>query len=57
MKQRLHNLLDKFGHLLKKRSLQFTLSLTFTLVAIAGMIVVTLTLSTRFTKTNEKNDF
>lgn len=54
MKQRLHNLLDKFGHLLKKRSLQFTLSLTFTLVAIAGMIVVTLTLSARFTKTNEK---
>lgn len=54
MLRRLRNLSQRIKHAYKKRSIQFTISITFTLVAVAGMILVAVILSARFINSSEK---
>lgn len=54
MLRRLRYLTQKIKHAFKKRSLQFTISITFTLVAVTGMILVAVILSARFVNSNEQ---
>ena len=54
MLRRLRNFSQRIKHAYKKRSIQFTISITFTLVAVAGMILVAVILSARFINSSEK---
>lgn len=54
MQHKFRNVIDRGRHFLRKRSLQFTISLSFTFVAVLGMLVVGLSLSLRFTSSTEK---
>lgn len=54
MRNRFRNLLTKFKNFLRHRSLQFTISLTFTVVAVLGMLMVGIFLSMRFISSSEQ---
>ncbi len=54
MLRRLKHISQRIKHAYKKRSIQFTISITFTLVAVAGMILVAVILSARFINSTEK---
>jgi Predicted signal transduction protein with a C-terminal ATPase domain len=46
--------MDRSKHFLQRRSLQFTISISFTVVAVLGMLVVGVSLSMRFIGSSEK---
>ncbi|MCY1713615.1 cache domain-containing sensor histidine kinase [Caproiciproducens galactitolivorans] len=54
MRRKAREILDKITHFLQKRSLQFTISLTFTAVSVIGMLIVGLSLSMRYINLSEK---
>jgi len=54
MRKRVKDILDKATHFFQKRSLQFTISITFTAVAVVGMVIVGASLSLRFISSSEK---
>ncbi|MDF2631871.1 MAG: multi-sensor signal transduction histidine kinase, partial [Caproiciproducens sp.] len=53
MRKRIKDILDKATHFFQKRSLQFTISITFTAVAVVGMVIVGASLSMRFISSSE----
>lgn len=54
MRKKTREILDKITHFLQKRSLQFTISLTFTAVSVVGMLIVGFSLSLRYIGLSEK---
>ncbi len=54
MRSRFRNLLTKFKNFLRHRSLQFTISITFTIVSVLGMLLVGIILSMRFISSSEQ---
>lgn len=54
MRRKAREILDRITHFLQKRSLQFTISLTFTAVSVIGMLIVGLSLSMRYIGLSEK---
>ncbi len=54
MQNKIKGLIDDSKHFFQKRSLQFTISLTFTAVAVIGMLIVAFSLSFRFINSSEK---
>jgi two-component system, sensor histidine kinase YesM len=54
MHDKIRSIIDKSKHFLQKRSLQFTISITFTAVAVIGMVIVGVSLSMRFISSSEK---
>jgi two-component system sensor histidine kinase YesM len=54
MHNKIKDFIGHFKHSFQKRSLQFTISLTFTAVAVIGMLIVAFSLSLRFINSSEK---
>ncbi|MDC0700641.1 sensor histidine kinase, partial [Blautia wexlerae] len=54
MLKRYKAITDRARHALKRRSIQFTISISFTMVAVAGMILVAAILSARFISSSEQ---
>lgn len=54
MRKRLRDIVNRATRFFQKRSLQFTISITFTAVAVVGMVIVGLSLSMRFISSSEK---
>ncbi len=54
MHNRIKSTIGNATHFLQKRSLQFTISITFTIVAVLGMVVVGVSLSMRYISSTEK---
>ena len=54
MREKIRKTLDRSKHFLHQRSLQFTISITFTIVSVLGMLVVGISLSMRFISSSEK---
>jgi len=54
MRKKARDFIDKITQLLQKKSLQFTISITFTAVTVVGMLIVGVSLSMRFISSSEK---
>ena len=54
MREQLRNIIERSRRFLQKRSLQFTISISFTIVTIVGMALIGLSLSMRFVDSTEK---
>ncbi len=54
MREQLRNIIERSRRFLQKRSLQFTISISFTIVIIVGMALIGLSLSMRFVDSTEK---
>lgn len=54
MQNKIKDIIHHFKHSFQKRSLQFTISLAFTAVAVIGMLIVAFSLSLRFINSSEK---
>lgn len=54
MHNKIKDSIDNIKHSFQKKSLQFTISLTFTAVAVIGMLIVAVSLSFRFINSSEK---
>ncbi|MGX8701884.1 sensor histidine kinase [Caproiciproducens sp.] len=54
MRKKARDFIDKITQLLQKKSLQFTISITFTAVSVVGMLIVGVSLSMRFISSSEK---
>ena len=54
MRSRFRSLLTKSKNFLRHRSLQFTISITFTIVSVLGMLLVGVSLSMRFISSSEQ---
>ncbi|MBW7573055.1 sensor histidine kinase [Caproiciproducens faecalis] len=54
MRKKARDIIDKITQLLQKKSLQFTISITFTAVSVVGMLIVGGSLSMRFISSSEK---
>ena len=54
MREQLRNIVERSRRFLQKRSLQFTISISFTIVTIVGMALIGLSLSMRFVDSTEK---
>lgn len=54
MLKRYKAITDRIRYALKRRSIQFTISISFTMVAVAGMILVAAILSARFISSSEQ---
>ena len=54
MRKKARDFIDKITQLLQKKSLQFTISITFTAVSVVGMLIVGGSLSMRFISSSEE---
>lgn len=55
MKNRFQKIAERVRHFLRSRSLQFTISISFTIAALLGMVLVGVTLSMRYVSSAEEN--